>query len=69
MQSSIVICIQLYMFGGNIKVMFDAILPIGPPFTVAESVKEKNKQTPPKNVKTVSEQVKGVTQQGVYTIL
>ena len=27
LQNSIVICIELYKFGGNIMVMFDAILP------------------------------------------
>ena len=30
------------MFGGNIKVMLDAILPIGPLLTVADSGKEKD---------------------------
>ena len=45
------------MFGGNIMVMFDAILPIGPPFTVADSGKEKDKHISRKIVETVSERV------------
>ena len=49
---------------------FDAILPIGLPFTAAGSGKEKDKQIPRENEETVSEQVQGVAQQqGVYTIV
>ena len=54
----------------NIMVMFDAILPIGPLFTIADSGKEKDKQILRKNVETVSELVQGVAQQeGMYTIV
>ena len=43
---------------------------LGPPFTAAGSGREKDKQTPRRNVETVSEQVQGVAQQqGVYTIV
>ena len=39
---------------------------LGPPFTAADSGKEKEKQTPRENMETVSEQVQGVAQrQGI----
>ena len=43
---------------------------LGPPFTAAGSGKEKEKQTPRKNVETVSEEVQGVAQwEGMCTIV
>ena len=42
--------------------------PFSATFSAAGSGKEKDQQTPRKNVETVSEQVQGVAQQpGVYT--